>query len=221
MEERLRIRDLLLAPEAWWITTTGCLPRQVSSAATLEYFTRHLNPEQRAGAAPEERGHFCAPARPAALAQYPETTPLQTLLIPVEYKFLAGRVERWGQPAAALAGLAAIDARRDAGCGAGFCGAASGGVAALAAQRGAALLDSDRQRRRPTFWRAAAPRGICAALRAWLTERAGCPSTCSNSTAAVPAYLTPQLVVVHEGRELARGTDLEELREQCAVGGTR
>ena len=42
MEERLRTRDLLQSAEAFVEFYDRALPRQVSSAATLEYFTRHL-----------------------------------------------------------------------------------------------------------------------------------------------------------------------------------
>ncbi len=32
----------------------------------------------------------------------------------------------------------------------------------------------------------------------------------------MPAHLTPQLTITQEGREIARGTDLERLRRECA-----
>src|ERR1700728_657409 len=44
MEERLRARDLLQGAEAFVEFYNGVLPRQVSSGAGLEYFTRNLSP---------------------------------------------------------------------------------------------------------------------------------------------------------------------------------
>jgi ATP-dependent helicase HrpA len=47
LEERLRVRDLLLPAETFVEFYAAVLPRQVSSAATLEYFTRHLSDAER------------------------------------------------------------------------------------------------------------------------------------------------------------------------------
>src|ERR1700676_1062398 len=47
IEERLRTRDLLQSAESFVEFYDQRLPRQVSSAATLEYFSRHLSPEER------------------------------------------------------------------------------------------------------------------------------------------------------------------------------
>ena len=47
LEERLRTRDLLQSAEVFVDFYDHVLPRQVSSAATLEYFSRHLSPQQR------------------------------------------------------------------------------------------------------------------------------------------------------------------------------
>ena len=47
LEERLRTRDLLHGAEAFVDFYDRALPRQVSSAATLEYFTRHLSDAER------------------------------------------------------------------------------------------------------------------------------------------------------------------------------
>ena len=47
IEERLRTRDLLQSAESFVEFYDQRLPRQVSSAATLEHFSRHLSPEQR------------------------------------------------------------------------------------------------------------------------------------------------------------------------------
>jgi ATP-dependent helicase HrpA len=49
MEERLRTRDLLQNAEVFVEFYDRVLPRQVSSAATLEYFTRHLSAGRTSG----------------------------------------------------------------------------------------------------------------------------------------------------------------------------
>ena len=54
-------------------------------------------------------------------------------------------------------------------------------------------------------------------LSAWLKERKGLPDSLLRfDPALMPAHLTPQLVVLKEGRELARGASLPALRRECA-----
>ena len=60
LEERLRVRSLLQPPEAFVAHYAAILPRQVSSAATLEYFTRHLSAAAAHGAHPRGRADFRA-----------------------------------------------------------------------------------------------------------------------------------------------------------------
>jgi ATP-dependent helicase HrpA len=217
MEERLRIRDLLLAPEALVDFYDRALPRQVSSTATLEYFTRHLN-EQTLGALrlrPEDI--FARSPDAAALAQYPEATALQTLVIPVDYKFSPGEASDGASlmlPLLALPQLSRAEVL--------------GAVPGFAAPRVEALLRSlPKEARRllipipktaADFLAHGGGAADLAALRQWLHEARALPENLLKfDSSAIPAYLTPQLVVLDQGRELARGTDLQELRVQCAV----
>ncbi len=217
MEERLRIRDLLSTPEALVDFYDRALPRQVSSAATLEYFTRHLTEQSLSALRLRPEDIFARPPDSAALAQYPETTPLQTLLIPVEYKFSPGESSDGASlrlPLLALPQLTRAEVL--------------GAVPGFAAPRVEALLRSLPKEARRTlipisktatdFLAMSGGAADLAALRTWLHEARALPENLLKfDSSSVPAYLTPQLVVVNQGRELARGTDLQELRGQCAV----
>jgi len=53
-----------------------------------------------------------------------------------------------------------------------------------------------------------------------LKESRGLPDALIRfDLAAVPPHLTVQLTVTQNGREIARGTDLAELRRRCAAAG--
>jgi ATP-dependent helicase HrpA len=55
-------------------------------------------------------------------------------------------------------------------------------------------------------------------LKAWLKERRAIPEPLLRfDPSAVPIHLTPQLAVIQQGREIARGTDLSKLRRECAA----
>ena len=216
MEERLRIRDLLSAPEALVDFYDRVLPRQVSSAATLEYFTRHLNEQSLSALRLKPEDIFARPPDSAALAQYPEATPLQTLVIPVDYKFSPGESSDGASlrlPLLALPQLTRAEVL--------------GAVPGFAAPRVEALLRSLPKEARRTLipipktaadFLASGGGADLTALRAWLHEVRALPENqLKFDSSTIPAYLTPQLVVVNQGRELARGTDLQALREQCAV----
>jgi ATP-dependent helicase HrpA len=57
-------------------------------------------------------------------------------------------------------------------------------------------------------------------LKAWLKEQRGIPDTLLRfDLAAVPAHLNVQVTVMQDGREIARGSDLADLRRRCAASG--
>jgi ATP-dependent helicase HrpA len=255
MEERIRARDLLQNAEAFVEFYDQALPRQVSSAATLEYFSRHLSPQQRE-ALILTAGQIFARRPPAeALAQFPESTRLNTLAIAVEYHFAPGESRDGASlkvPLLALPGLTreSVDAA----------------IPGLAAPRIEALLRSlPKEARRSlipigdtaanfladlgTFGAAApglsaaapglsatapglsaAAPGLSAAapalsadaqgLKRWLKETRGvAESLLRFDQTAVPAYLSPQIAVIQDGREIARGNALRDLRRRCALAG--
>jgi ATP-dependent helicase HrpA len=218
MEERLRTRDLVHAAESFVEFYDSQLPRQVSSAATLEHFNRHLSPQQREALTLTPARIFARLPEPQALAQFPENTRVDALTVPVEYHFAPGEIQDGANlevPLLALPSLtrAAIDAA----------------IPGLAAPRIEALLRSlPKDARRsliPVAETAAAfladTHGATAdatQLKAWLKERRGIAEALLRfDTAAVPVHLTPHLRVIQEGREIARGTDLARLRRECAA----
>jgi ATP-dependent helicase HrpA len=218
MEERLRTRDLLQSAESFVEFYDQQLPRQVSSAATLEYFSRHLNPEQRSALTLTPARIFARLPKAGALEQFPENTRVDALTVAVEYHFAPGeRQDGAGLkvPLLALPGLtrAMLDAA----------------IPGLAAPRVEALLRSlPKEARRSLIPVAAtvaeflneAQHGAADAshLKEWLKERRDVPETLLRfDLAALPAHLTVQLIVMQDDREVARGTDLQELRRRCAA----
>ena len=219
-EERLRTRDLVHAAESFVEFYDAHLPRQVSSAATLEHFNRHLSQQQRDALTLTPERIFARLPEAEALAQFPENTRVDALTVPVEYHFAPGETQDGANlkvPLLALPSLtrAALDAA----------------IPGLAAPRIEALLRSlPKDARRsliPVAVTAAAfladaqdATADAAHLKAWLKERRGIGEALLRfDTAAVPVHLTPHLHVIQEGREIAQGTDLARLRRECAVLG--
>jgi ATP-dependent helicase HrpA len=220
MEERLRTRDLVHGAESFVEFYDTHLPRQVSSAATLEHFNRHLTPQQREALTLKPARIFARQPDSESLAQFPERTRVEALTVPVEYHFAPGEAQDGANlkvPLLALPALtrAAIDAA----------------IPGLAAPRIEALLRSlPKDARRsliPVAETAAAflaytqGAGADAAhLKTWLQERRGiADSLLRFDKSAVPVHLTPQLTVIQDGREIAHGTDLARLRRECAALG--
>ena len=222
LEERLRRRDLLQSAEAFVEFYDRALPRQVSSTATLEYFTRHLPAAGRRALTLGSEQIFARVPEPEALAQYPEVASVDALAIPVEYRFAPGESRDGANlriPLLALPGLtrAAVDAA----------------VPGFAKPRIEALLRSlPKDARRsliPIGDTAAqflaslrAARGAGAAdartLWAWLKEQRGiADSLLRFDLAAVPAYLMPQLAVIAAGQNIAHGRTLAPLRRASAT----
>jgi len=218
MEERLRTRGLLQDAEAFVEFYDRALPRQVSSGATLEYFTRHLSDAERRALTLDPEHIFARQPAPEALAQFPEVADVEALSIPVEYRFAPGE-SRDGAilriPLLALPGLtrAGVDAA----------------VPGFAEPRVEALLRSlPKDARRHLipigdtaaqfFASASAAAADVRALREWLKQQRGIPEALLRfDLAAVPAHLMPQLAVTADGRELAQGRTLAELRRASAA----
>jgi ATP-dependent RNA helicase HrpA len=220
MEDRLRTRDLVQGAEAFVDFYDQQLPRQVSSAATLEHFSRHLSPAQREALTLTPARIFARLPAAETLAQFPEHTRVDALTLPVEYHFAPGDAQDGANlkvPLLALPGMtrAMIDAA----------------IPGLAAPRIEALLRSLPKDARRTLIPVAATAAQFLAesqaaaadaeqLKAWLKEKRGIPESLLRfDPKAVPVHLTPQLTVTRDGREIARGTDLAQLRRECAAAG--
>jgi ATP-dependent helicase HrpA len=218
MEERIRARDLLQNAEAFVEFYNQALPRQVSSAATLEHFSRHLSSQQRDSLTLTPAQIFARIPAAEALQQFPENAQLNAMLIPVEYRFAPGDTQDGASlkiPALALPQLTreAVDAA----------------IPGLAAPRIEALLRSlpkDARRNLIPIGDSVAKfmseqRGApCDAqtLRIWLKESRGIPESLLRfDLSSVPAHLSPQIAVIHDGKEIARGGSLPELRRRCAA----
>jgi ATP-dependent helicase HrpA len=226
-EERLRTRDLLQSADAFTEFYDRVLPRQVSSAATLEYFTRHLSDVDRRALTLKAEDIFAKQPDPQALAQFPEIATVDALAIPVEYRFAPGESRDGANlriPLLALPGLtrAAVDAA----------------IPGMAEPRIEALLRSlPKDARRNLIpigatavqflASASASAGAGAGTNAladahslmlWLREQRGiAESLLRFDLAAVPVHLMPRLAVTADGKELAQGMALVELRRATAA----
>jgi ATP-dependent helicase HrpA len=219
LEERLRVRDLLQPPEFFVEFYAGVLPRQVSSAATLEHFTRHLSEaELRANLMLKPEQIFARFPDPQTLAQFPETVLLGALSLPVEYRFAPGEAR---DGATVHVPLLALPTLTRAGVDAAIPGLAEPRVVAL-------LRSLPKEARRSLIPMAATAERFLsfvgaastnlAALQDWLREVRGVPASLLKfDLTQVPAHLEPQLTVSAEGREICSGTDIADLRRRSAV----
>jgi ATP-dependent helicase HrpA len=218
MEERLRTRDLVHVPEVFAAFYDRVLPRQVSSAATLEYFTRHLSAAQRTALMLTPDDIFARRPDVEALASFPERVALPALEIPVEYRFAPGESDDGATlnvPLLALPGLTKA--------------MVAAAVPGLALPRVEALLRSlPKDARRSLIPIAGTAARFIEHMRPpstdperlghWLKETYGIPLPLIRfDLHAVPAHLTAQLAIVDGGREVARGSDLGELRTRSAA----
>jgi ATP-dependent helicase HrpA len=220
IEERVRSRDLVKGAESFVDFYDSKLPRQVSSAATLEHFNRHLTDDQRRALMLTEAEIFARLPEAHALAQFPRQTSVDELSVPVEYHFAPGEARDGANlqvPLLALPGLtrAMVDAA----------------IPGLALPRVEALLRSlPKDARRnlipiaETAERFLSDRGNSAAdalhLMEWLKERRGIPEGLLRmDPSTIPPHLTVHLMVTQGDREVAQGTDLAGLRRLCATAG--
>jgi len=218
LEERLRVRNLLQPPESFVEFYAAALPRQVSSTATLEHFTRHLCEAQRLALELQPEQIFARLPDGRQLAQFPETVTIGALDIAVEYRFAPGEPDDGATlriPLLALPALthAAVDAA----------------IPGVVEPRVEALLRSlPKDARRsliPVADTAAgflssadAPSTSLARLAEWLKDVRHIPAALVRfDLGQVPAHLVPRLSVIGEGGELAFGTEVAELRRRCAA----
>ena len=217
IEERLRVRDLLRPPEHFVEFYAGVLPRQVSSAETLEYFTRHLSEsEQRAlTLAPDQI--FARSPDEQLLEQFPESISAGPLALTVDYRFAPGEP---GDGATLRVPLLALPALTRAGLDAAIPGLVEPRIVAL-------LRSLPKDARRNLIPIAATAQGFLshmgapstdlAALKEWLKETRGVPEGLLKfDSSVVPAHLIPQVSVVAGGEPICEGGDLADLRRRTA-----
>ena len=216
MEDRLRRRGLLQLPESLVDFYDAHLPRQVSSAATLEHFNRHLAPAERAALTLGAADIYLTAPDPAALADYPETARLADVAVAVDYAFAPGEVRDGATLRIPLLALPQLTET-----------AVLEAVPGLAAPRIEALLRSlPKDVRRHlipipetarAFLRERGGSAGLAQLVAWLRDVRGLRAAdATPDIGAVPRHLLPQLSVENEVGEVAHGSDLAALRRQCA-----
>jgi ATP-dependent helicase HrpA len=223
IEERLRTRGLVQDPETLVEFYDRALPRQVSSAATLEYFNRHLTPPQRAALTLKPEDIFARLPEAAALQDFPETVSIGGLSVEVQYRFAPGEEGDGATMVLPLLALAQLDAARLQSAVPGF----------LAPRIEAMLRSLPKEARRSLIPIPAAARDFLdyerrsgapdmLRLQEWLRVQRGIPEALLHFQAgAVPGYLMPQLAVRNGSGELERSTDLMDLRRRCAAAARR
>ncbi|MGC1519923.1 MAG: ATP-dependent RNA helicase HrpA, partial [Steroidobacteraceae bacterium] len=225
IEERLRTRGLVHGAETFVEFYDRALPRQVSSGATLEHFTRHLSEADRRALSLGPERIFAQVPGAEALARFPEVATVDSLSLPVEYRFAPGEARDGATLRISILVLPGLTrAEVDAA------------VPGLAEPRIEALLRSlpKEARRNLIPIGATAAQFIAAAsaadgttgggaadapaLKAWLREIRGIPESLIRfDLAAVPPHLIPQLTVTADGRDFAQGATLAELRRVSAA----
>jgi ATP-dependent helicase HrpA len=232
LEERLRTRDLVRAADFFVEFYDRALPRQVSSAATLEYFSRHLSEAERTALTLQPDDIFARRPNPTLLAQFPERVvlpvPGDSVSVSVDYRLAPGEE---GDGATLRIPLLALPTLTRA--------AVDAAVPGLAEPRVEALLRSlPKEARRGLIPIAAtaaafadfmgAPCADVNRLANWLKEFRAIPERLIHfEVDAVPAHLTAQLAVLEDPpesppgsgspRAMARGSDLGALRRRCAA----
>jgi ATP-dependent helicase HrpA len=218
MEERLRRRDLLRAPEFFVEFYDKALPRQVSSGATLEYFTRRLSEGERAALMLQPDDIFAHTPEPNHLAQFPERVRLCGLDVSVEYRFAPGEERDGATLEIPLLALPCLTR-----------GAVDAALPGIAAPHVEALLRSlPKDARRSLIPIAAAvtkfmdfagaPCSNVNRLVGWLKDSRGVPASLIRfDFNAVPAHLIPGFEVVADGALPVQGSDLGALRRRCAA----
>jgi len=237
VEDRLRSRDLLVDAEALVDFYDRALPRQVSSAVTLENFTRHLGDDQLQALVLSADTLYARRPDEAALLQFPERARLPLVAtapgpapdlapesaaatgevtVEVQYHFAPGEAQDGATlhiPVLALPLLtrSAVDAA----------------VPGLSRPRIEALLRTlpkDARRRlipiadSVTRFLDAGGAADADGLSAWLRDAESIPPALLRlEPSAIDPHLIPQLCVVDEGEEVVRGRELAALRRPCAV----
>jgi ATP-dependent helicase HrpA len=216
-EERLRRRDLVAPPESLVGFYAAALPRQVSSAATLEYFTRQLPAGGLQALALRPETLYVRIPDAAELAAYPERITVGGLALDVHYRFAPAEEDDGAHIRVPLLAVPALERSELEGAIPGFCAPC---VEALLR----ALPKEARRRLIPVAATVAAAVDALgrratdvAALGPWLRTVHGVPPDLLRfDQTAVPAYLRPRLTVVDGGRELLQGTALQPLRRELA-----
>lgn len=219
VEERVRTRGLLRDPESLAEFYDRALPRQVSSGTTLDFFNRRLSDEQRDALRLMPDELFARYPDAQTLADFPETLSLGGMPIDVRYRFAPDEPDDGATllvPLLLLPMLNAVDVQ--------------GAIPGFSVPRIEAMLRSlPKEARRSLIPIPVAAREFVQGagrvapaeapqLEQWLqTARGIAPNLLRFQAGAVPAYMTPHVAVVDGKHELARGTDLRELRVRCAA----
>jgi ATP-dependent helicase HrpA len=221
LEERLRVRDLVQPAEHFVELYARLLPRQVSSAAALEHFTRHLSEKDRRALTLAPEQIFARSPERERLEEFPSEAAIGDLSLPVDYRFAPGEAD---DGATLRVPLLALPILTRAAVDSAIPGLIEPRVSALLrslpkeARRGLIPLAAAAQ----AFLAAGGPRADAKAVRSWIKETRGVPESLAQfDPSQLPRHLEPRVRVVSGERELGAGTDLGELRRRFALEARR
>jgi ATP-dependent helicase HrpA len=218
LEERLRTRDLVVDPETLVGFYDRALPRQVSSAATLEYFSRRMTSADRAALTLDAQSLYARLPDQAALSGVPDRALERGLQLPIEYRFAPGESDDGATLKVPLLALPELTQA-----------AVAAAVPGFVRPRAEALLRTlPKEARRALipiaetaaqFVAATGPAaGELAALATWLKQVRGiAESLLRFAPGSLEPYLLPQVAVTEGTREIGRGRDVAALRRALAV----
>jgi len=220
VEERLRARDLLVDAEALVEFYDQALPRQVSSAATLDHYTRHLSSEQLHALTLSDARLYARRPDEALLDQFPEqarlTLPGGGVVVPISYRFAPGDPEDGATLQLPLLVLPLLERA-----------AVDAAVPGLSRPRIDAMLRGlpKEARRRLIPIAATVSRFLASGqpadaegLAAWLRDIENLPPALLRlDPSAIERHLRPHLCVTDGSSEALRGRDLAALRRSGAA----
>lgn len=218
LEERLRTRDLVQPREVFVEHYATHLPRQVSSGAALEHFSRHLSEAQRAALTLGPAQILTRTPDPQALEAFPERAALGGLEAPITYRFAPGEADDGVTLEVPLLALPRLTRRQ-----------IDDAIPGLLAPRIEALLRSlPKEARRQIIPLAATVTRYRASeegsgadpvrLRAWLEATFAIPpSRARFDLAQVPSHLWPRIALAQEGVQPEAVSEIGALRRRVAV----
>jgi ATP-dependent helicase HrpA len=218
LEERLRSRDLVVDAETLVEFYDRGLPRQVSSAATLEHFTRRMTLADREALRLGAELLYSRVPDASLLQQFPEHAMLGPLSIAIDYRFTPGEPEDGATLALPLLALPQLT---QAGVAAAVPGFVRPRIEAL-------LRTLPKEARRSLIpiaetaaqFVAVADRdaGDVGRLRDWLKQSRGIPESLLRfAENSIERHLTPQIAVTDDNQVIARGRDFSALLRATAA----
>ncbi len=220
IEERLRTRELLHSSEFFVEFYNRVLPPQVSSAATLELFSRRLNDVERDALRLKPEQVFARTPDAAILALFPEHATLAGKEVDLHYRFAPDDAADGVTVQIPLLALPNIDQSTLESLVPGLIGPR---IEAMlrSLPKGARRSLIPMSETAAQFLKAQGSLQAGLSLSTWLHDVRGIPAALIHfDLSSIPRHLRIQVVAVHEGQEIQRG-ELNYLRRSTHAQARR